>query len=183
MSAFDEVEGLDENHFWALVAAFACAALLHAYFDRLLPDDALSALVYMLVSGSIGYWCGRILARRGGQFAIGFILGLVFFGVFAIPIVMWAPVRVPRPGTGKKSCERCFTSVRRESSMCPACGLELTPWTFEQRRWWREQNGTKQWWDEKRRRWVDQLLPSNNVVPTPPPPVAVLPDLENDRRP
>jgi hypothetical protein len=182
MSALDEVEEMNQSHFWALVAAFACAALLHAYFDKALPDDdPLLSFLIVIGWGAAAYVCGRLRERRGGQFAVGVLLGLLF-GFFAIPFVLLVPIRVPRPGSARKSCDRCFTSVRREASMCAACGQALNAWRFEQGKWWwQDKNGDVFRFDERSRGWVvDPSPPPARVIP--PPPATVLPEVEDSHR-
>lgn len=65
---------------------------------------------------------GVILSNRGGNGFGGFVAGL-FFGVFAIPIVMTTR-RLPR--WDEKPCEACREIIRKAALVCPHCTRSAT---------------------------------------------------------
>ncbi len=186
MSASNEVEEMSPNHFWALAAAFSLAALVHVFYDRFVPDDRFEALLYVLAVAAFAYVCGRLRERRGGEFAVGFIVGLLL-GLVALPLVWFVPARAPRPGRGMKACDRCYTTVRREASMCASCRQPLEPWTFTQRRWrgeWSriDANGRRLIFDERRKRWAeDARQPAFDPDVISPSHVTLIPELTDPR--
>jgi hypothetical protein len=188
LSAFNEVEEMSPQHFWALAAAFSFAALVHALYDRVMPDDEIGAFTFVLMLAAIAYVCGRLRERRGGDFAVGFLLGTLF-GFFALPIVWFMPARVPRPGRGMKACDRCFSSVRREASICRGCQQVLEPWSFAHRRWWQgrwsrvDADGRRLVFDERHHRWSEDDRPFDGVDlnAVPPMPMTVILDAAEAR--
>ena len=60
MSASNEVEEMSRQHFWTLAAAFSLAALVHVFYDRLVPDHEWEALGSVLAVAVIAYVCGRL---------------------------------------------------------------------------------------------------------------------------
>ena len=185
MSASNEVE-MSPHHFWTFAAALSLAALVLVFYERFVPDNGWEALGYVLAVAAIACVCGRLREWRGGEFAVGFIVGLLL-GPVALPLVWFLPSRAPRPGRGMKACDRCYTSVRREASMCAGCRLPLEPWTYTQRRWHGEwsrvdANRRRLIFDERRRRWVeDASHPDFYPTVAPPPPLTLIPDITETR--
>jgi hypothetical protein len=57
MSAFDEVEEMSPQHFWALAAAFSFAAMLRGGYERVVSHDMEDAVIFLLVSVVIAHVC------------------------------------------------------------------------------------------------------------------------------
>ena len=102
MTASNEVEEMSRHHFWTLAAAFSLAALVHVFYDRFVPENEWEALGSVLAIAAIAYVSGRLREWRGGEFAVGFIVGMLL-GPAALPLVWFVPARAPRPGRGMKA--------------------------------------------------------------------------------